>query len=56
MHCFTDNAGDQQKSENDTNWKIQVQVTRYREQVAMSNMVKYGTAGVNALAFQRCKY
>lgn len=53
---FTDNTADQQKSESDTKWKIQVQVTGYREQVAISNMVKYGTAGVNALAFQLCKY
>lgn len=53
-HCFTDNAGDQQQSENDTNQKIQVQVTEHRGKVVISNIVKYGAAGVNALAFQLC--
>lgn len=36
-HLFTDNAGDQQRSEKDTNGKIQVQATKYREQAAIRN-------------------
>lgn len=51
-HHFTDNAGNQQNSEKDTNWKIQVQVIKNREQVAISNILKPGAAGVNALAFK----
>lgn len=30
--------------------------TSDRVQVAISNIVKYGTVGVNVLAFQLCKY
>lgn len=51
-HHFTDNAGNQQKCEKDTNWKIQVQAIKNMGQVAISNILKPGAAGVTALAFK----
>lgn len=41
-HHLTGNAGDEQKPVNDTNGEIQVRVTKYREQVTISNVLKLG--------------